>query len=98
MQGWGRARGVPVGRGQGRQAAETDNQRELRELQARMEAMERKNAENTYTSDEEESSKDEQEEVVEEVKVMNMLMRASNILIFDVPMYEGNINVEELMD
>ena len=27
-----------------------------------------------------------------------MLMKASNRPIFEVPMYEGNINVDELMD
>ena len=40
--------------------------------------MERKNLENTDTSDEEESSEDEREEVVEEVKVLKMLMKDSN--------------------
>ena len=59
MQRRGRSCGVPIGHGRGRQAAEIDTQRELRELQARMEAMERKKSENTDTSDEEESSEDE---------------------------------------
>ena len=63
-----------------------------------MEAMEWKKSENIDTSDEEESSEFKQEEVVEEVKVMKMLMRASNRPRVEVPMYEGNINVEELMD
>ena len=63
-----------------------------------MEAMEWKKSENIDTSDEEESSEFKQEEVVEEVKVMKMLMRASNRHRVEVPMYEGNINVEELMD
>ena len=56
--------------------------------------MERKNLENTDTCNEEESSKDEQEEVVKEVKVMKMLMKASNRPRVEVPMYEGNLNVE----
>ena len=94
----GQMRGVPIGHGRGRQAVETDTQRELRQLQARMEAMERKNSKNTNTSDEEESSKDEREEVVEEVKVLNMPMKASNRTRVEVPMYEGNLNVEQLMD
>ena len=97
MQRWGRAHGFLVGCGRGRQAVETDTERELRELQARMEAMERKNLENTDTSDEEESYENEQVEVAEEVKVMKMMMKASNRLRVEVPMYEGNLNVEELM-
>ena len=60
--------------------------------------MERNNSENTDTNDEEESSEVDQEEVVEEVKLMNMLMRAINRPIVEVPMYEGDLNVEELMD
>ena len=63
-----------------------------------MEAMEWKKSENTDTSDEEESFEFKQEEVVEEVKVMKMLMRASNRPIVEVRMYEGNLIVEELMD
>ena len=94
----GRIRGVLVGRGQGRKAAEIDIQIKLRQLQARMEAMERKTSDNTDNSDEEESSEDEREEVAEEVKVLKMLMKASNIPRVEVPIYEGNINVEEIMD
>ena len=47
--------------------------------------MERKTSENTNTDHEEESSEDECEEVVEEVKVLNMLMKASNILFIKYP-------------
>ena len=94
----GKMHGVLVGRDRGRQAAETDTQGELRQLHARMEAMERKNSENIGTDDEEESSEDEREEVAEEVKVLKMLMKASNQPRVEVPMYEGNLNVEELMD
>ena len=54
----GRARGVPVGGGQGRQLAEIDTQRELRQLQARMKVMERRNLESIDTNNEEESSKE----------------------------------------
>ena len=60
--------------------------------------MERKNSQNTHNSDEEESYEDEREEVVEEVKVLNMMMKASNRSKVEVPMYEGNLNVEEIMD
>ena len=81
----GHTRGVPVGRGRGNQSAETNTQRELRQLQARMEAMERNNSENTSTNDDEESSEDKREEVAEELKVLNMPMKASNRPRVEVP-------------
>ena len=56
--------------------------------------MERKNSGNTDTNDEEESYEEEKEKV----KVMKMLMKASNRPRVEVPMYEGNLNIEELMD
>ena len=71
---------------------------ELREIQARMEAMEQKNSDNTDFSDEEESSEDRKEEVTKEVKVLKMLMKTSNRPRVEVPIYEVNLNVEELMD
>ena len=80
---------VHVGRDRGKQVAETYTKRELRQLQDRMEAMERNNSENTDNSDEKESSEDEREEVDEEVKVLKMLMKASNRPRVEVPMYEG---------
>ena len=45
---------------------ETYTQREMRKLQAKMDATEGRNYENTNASDEEESSKEEKEEVAEE--------------------------------
>ena len=67
----------------------------MRRLEERQEAMERKNhSENSDNSDEEE----EEEEDSKEVKVLNMPMKASNRPRVEVPMYEGNFNVEELMD
>ena len=48
---WGQACKVPVGGRWGRQDAGADTQRELRELQARMEAMERKNSKIIEMSD-----------------------------------------------
>ena len=63
-----------------------------------MEAMEWKNSDNIDTIDEEESSEDEWEGVPEEVKVLKMMNKASNGPRVEVPMYEGNLNVEELMD
>ena len=59
--------------------------------------MERKNSESTDSSDEEEYSEDEQEEVAEELKVLNMLMKASNRPKVEFCIYEGNLNVKELM-
>ena len=50
-----------------------------------MQAMERKTSENTNTDHEEESSEDEHEEVVEEVKVLKMLMKASSIFFIKYP-------------
>ena len=60
--------------------------------------MERINFESIDTNDEKESSEEEQKEIVDEVKVLNMLVKASNRPKVEVPMYEGNLNVEELMD
>ena len=82
-----------------RQPAETDVQRDMRRLEERMEAMERKNhSDNSNENDEEAESPEEEEEDLEEVIVLNMLMKASSIPRVEVPMYEGNLNVEELMD
>ena len=63
---WGRATGVPVGRGWGRQPTETNMQRDMRRLEERLESMERKNhSENSDNSDEEEESPDDEEEYPE---------------------------------
>ena len=61
-----------------------------------MEAMERKNhLDNSDNSgDEEEESSNEEEEDPEEVRVLKMLMKASSRPRVEVPMYEGNFNVE----
>ena len=58
---------------------ETDTQRELRQIQARMEVMERRNSESIETNDEEESFEEEQEDITDEVKVLRMLVKASNL-------------------
>ena len=60
--------------------------------------MERRNSKSIDTSDEEESSKEEQEEIANEVRVLKMLVKASNRPKIEVPMYETNLNVEEPMD
>ena len=46
----------------------------------------------------EEAKFSQEEEDPEEVRVLNMLMKASSRPSVGVPMYEGNLNVEELMD
>ena len=61
--------------------------------------MERKNhSDNSDDSDKEAESFDDEEEDPEEVKVLKMLMKASSRPRVEVPMYESNLNVEELMD
>ena len=61
--------------------------------------MERKNhLENSDDSDEEEETSNEEEEDPEEVKFLKMPMKASSRPKVEVPMYEGSLNVEELMD
>ena len=63
-----------------------------------MEAMERRNSESIDYIDEGEFSKEEQEVIDEEMKVLRMLVKASNKPKVEVPMYDDNLNVEELMD
>ena len=71
----------------------------MRKLEERMESMERKNhSENLDNNDEEQESPYKEEEDPEEVRVLKMLMKASNRPRVEVPMYEGNLNFEELMD
>ena len=95
----GRAHGVLVGCGRGRQPTETGVRRDMRILEERIEAMERKNhSDKLDNNDEEEESPDEEEEDLEEVRVLKMMMKASSRPRVEVPMYEGNLNVEELMD
>ena len=75
-------------------------QRDMRRLEERLQVMERKNhlCLTSYDSDEEEESSNEEEEDLEEVKFLKMLMKASSKPEVKVPMYEVNLNVEELMD
>ena len=71
----------------------------MRILEERLEAMETKNhSHNLDNSDEEEESYVKEEEDPKEVKVLKMLMKASSRSRVEVPMYEGKLNVEELMD
>ena len=74
-------------------------QRDVRILEEILEAMEIKHhSENSNNSDEEEESTDVEEEDPKEVIVLKMLMKASSRPRVEVPMYEGNLNVEALMD
>ena len=80
MQRWGRACGVPVGHGRGIQPAETEMEINMRILEERLEAMERKNLSySSGDSDEESKSKssEEEEEDPEEVKILKILMKTS---------------------
>ena len=60
--------------------------------------MERRNSKSIDTNDEEESFEEEKKEIADEVKVLKMLVKSGNRTEFEFPMYEGNLNVEELMD
>ena len=62
-----------------------------------MKAMERTNSQSIDSSDEEESYEEEKEEIVDEVKLLKMLVKASYRTKFEDPMYEGNLNFEELV-
>ena len=57
--------------------------------------MERKNhSDNSDGSDEEAEFSYEEEEYPKEVRVLKMLMKVSSRPRVEVPMYEGNLNVE----
>ena len=78
---------------------EIDMQRDMGRLEEILESMERKNhSDNLDNSDEEEESPQEEEEDPEEVRVLKMLMKVGSRPRVEVPMYEGNLNVEELME
>lgn len=46
----------------------------------------------------EESSEEEEEDESEATKVLKMLTKVSGRLKVEIPLYDGNLNVEELMD
>ena len=97
----GRAHGIPVGHRRGRQPAETKMERNMRRMEERLEAMERNNHSNNSDDSDEEAkseSSEEEEEDPDEVKILKMLMKTSGRPRIEVPMYSGNLNVEELMD
>ena len=69
-------------------------------MEERLEAMERKkHSDNSDDSDEEAESEssEEEKEYLEEVKILKMLMKTSGRPRIEVPMYSGNLNIEELM-
>ena len=93
----GHIHGVPVGCGRGRQPVEKKMERNMRILEERLEAMERKNhSKNSDDSDEEAKSEssEEEEEYPDEVKILKMLMKTSGRTIIEVPMYSSKLNVE----
>ena len=90
----GHADGVPIGRGRGIQPAETEMERNMRRMEERLESMERKNhSNNSDDSDEEAKSESykEEEEYPEDVDETSGRPR------IEVPLYSGNLNVEEIM-
>ena len=73
----------------------------MRRMEERLEVMERKNhSDNSVYSDGESEfeSFEEEEEYFEEVKILKMLMKISGRPRVEVPLYSGNLYVEELMD
>ena len=74
----------------------------MRRMEERLEAMERKNHSNNLDdSDEEvefESFEEEEEDPEEVMKILKKLMKTSGRTRIEVPMYSGNLNVQELMD
>ena len=72
----------------------------MKRLEEILESMESKNhSDNSDNSgDDEEEASDEEEDDLEEVIVLKIPMKASSRPRVEVPMYEGNLNVEELMD
>ena len=73
----------------------------MRRMEARLEAMEiKKQLSNSYDSNEEAESEssEEKEQDPEQVKILKKLMKTSGKPKIEVPMYLGNLNVEELMD
>ena len=98
-----RGRGVPIGAGRGRQPVNAGVQEEMRQLGDRLEAMDaiqriNPNADDICEEWESSEEKPEEIQITEETKVLRMLVKANGRLKVEVPMYEGNLNVEELMD
>ena len=96
-----RAHGVLVGCGRGRQPAETKMERNMRILEERLEAVERKNySDNSGDSDEEAEfeSSEEEEEDPDEVKILKMLMKTSGRPRIEVLMCSGNFNIDESLN
>jgi hypothetical protein len=93
------------GRGRGIHVANVEVIEEMRNLQARLEAMEstqRRGANWGDVSEEEEVVEVEERVDPEEEGVEERLVRAIMGVIsrprMEVPLYEGNLNVDELMD
>jgi hypothetical protein len=90
-----RGRGIPV--------ANVELQQEVRQLRARMEDMETSMKREPDTGDISESeetttSEEEEEEETTEEKLIRVVTKVGARPKVEVPMYEGNLNVEELID
>ena len=93
---------VPLGRGQGREIGNSVVLEELRRLHVRMEAMEineSRNPEVSHINDEVkvQSSEDEVEETKDQI-IFRMLTKASSKPKVEVLVYDGIMNVDDLMD
>lgn len=89
------------GIGQGRPVANSILMDEIWSLCTRMETMETAQRRTTDEGDAiatEESSKEEEEVESEATKVLKVLAKASGRLKMEIPLYDGILNVEELMD
>jgi hypothetical protein len=95
---------MPSRRHRERPVANATMEEEMRQLRARLDAMEatQRRAPETGDVSDTESENPEEEEVVGEEAVEERLLRAVVKLgtraKMEVPMYEGNLNVEELLD
>ena len=98
-------RGTGVGRagiGQGRPIANAVLLEEIWHLRTRMTTMEttqrRARDDGIASANEEETTEEEVEEESKATKVMKMLEKASSRPMVEVPLYDGNLTVEVLMD
>lgn len=92
-------RGAGIGRG--RPVVNAVLLEEIRNLSTRMETMEntqRRAPDEGDTSVAEESSEEEEEDESEAIKFLKMLAKLSGRPKLEIPLYDRNISVEELMD
>jgi hypothetical protein len=96
-----------MSRERGRPVQNPDMEREMGNLRARMEDVEtsqrcKADAEDINESENEDDARHEEEEILEEDAVSERLLkvvaRMSTKVRMDVPVYEGNLDVEDLLD